>query len=171
MFFNAIHWNPSEGFDLGIITLHYYSIMFLIAFGLGWYIMKGIYTREGIPIEKLDSLFIYTVLATLIGARLGHVIFYDWDYFQHHLLEIFLPVRFEPKLEFTGYRGLASHGAAIGIIIAMYLYRRNVLDKPVLWILDRIVIPVASGGIFVRIGNFFNSEIIGKPTHSNYGVI
>lgn len=171
MLFNAITWNPSEGLDLGIITLHYYSLMFLIAFGLGWYIMKSIYTRENIPIEKLDSLFIYTVLATLIGARLGHVIFYDWAYFQDHLLEIFLPVRFEPEFEFTGFRGLASHGAAIGIIIAMYLYRRRVLDKPVLWILDRIVIPVASGGIFVRIGNFMNSEIIGKPTNSDYGVI
>lgn len=171
MLFNAIRWNPSEGLDLGFFTLHYYSLMFLIAFGLGWYIMKSIYVREKIDIEKLDSLFIYTVLATLIGARLGHVIFYDWDYFSHHLLEIFLPVRFEPKFEFTGFRGLASHGAAIGIIIAMYLYSKRVLQKPVLWILDRIVIPVACGAIFVRIGNFINSEIIGKPTHSDYGVI
>lgn len=171
MLINAIHWNPSEGLDLGIFTLHYYSLMFLIAFTLGWYIMKSIYTREGIEIEKLDSLFIYTVLATLIGARLGHVIFYDWEYFQNHLLEIFLPVRFEPEFEFTGFRGLASHGAAIGIIVAMYLYAKRILQKPVLWILDRIVIPVASGAIFVRIGNFINSEIIGKPTNSDYGVI
>ncbi len=171
MLFNAIVWNPSEGIDLGILTLHYYSLMFLIAFGLGWYIMKSIYLKEGISEEKLDPLFIYMVLATLIGARLGHVIFYDWDYFQNHLLEIFLPVRFEPEFEFTGFRGLASHGAAIGIIIAMYLYRKNVLDKSTLWILDRIVIPVASGGVFIRIGNFMNSEIIGKPTNTDYGVI
>jgi prolipoprotein diacylglyceryl transferase len=171
MLLNAIRWNPSEGLELGFFTLHYYSVMFLIAFTLGWYIMKSIYTREGIAIEKLDSLFIYTVLATLIGARLGHVIFYDWEYFQHHLLEIFLPVRFQPEFEFTGFRGLASHGAAIGIIIAMYLYAKRVLQKPVLWILDRIVIPVACGAIFVRIGNFINSEIIGKPTNSDYGVI
>lgn len=171
MLFNAIVWNPSEGLDLGFFTLHYYSLMFLIAFGLGWYIMKSIYVKEGIEIEKLDSLFIYTVLATLIGARLGHVIFYDWDYFQHNILEIFLPVRFSPEFEFTGFRGLASHGAAIGIIVAMYLYRKKVLNKPVLWILDRIVIPVASGAIFIRIGNFINSEIIGKPTNSDYGVI
>jgi len=171
LLFSAIRWNPSEGLDLGFFTLHYYSLMFLIAFSLGWYVMKSIYTREGISIEKLDSLFIYTVLATLIGARLGHVIFYDWEYFQNHLLEIFLPVRFEPEFEFTGFRGLASHGAAIGIIVAMYLYAKRVLQKPVLWILDRIVIPVASGAIFVRIGNFINSEIIGKPTNSDYGVI
>lgn len=171
MIINAIRWNPSEGLDLGILTIHYYSLMFLIAFGLGWYIMKSIFTRENIAIEKLDSLFIYTVIATLIGARLGHVIFYDWDYFQNHLLEIFLPVRFEPEFEFTGFRGLASHGAALGIIFAMYLYSKRILKKPVLWILDRIVIPVASGAIFVRLGNFINSEIVGKPTNSDYGVI
>lgn len=171
MHFMKIYWNPSEGIDLGFLTLHYYSLMFVVAFTIGWYLMKRIYEREGVSLEKLDSLFIYTVLATLIGARLGHVIFYDWDYFQNHLLEIFLPVRFEPEFEFTGFRGLASHGAAIGIITAMYLYCRNVLHKPVLWILDRIVIPVACGGIFVRIGNFMNSEIIGKPTQSDFGVV
>lgn len=171
MFFNQINWNAPDGIDLGILTIHYYSLMFVIAFTLGWYLMKSIFNRENIPLEKLDSLFVYTVIATLVGARLGHVFFYDWDYFQDHLLEIFLPVRFEPEFEFTGFRGLASHGAAIGIIVAMYLYRKNVLDKPVLWILDRIVIPVASGGIFVRIGNFMNSEIIGKPTNSDFGVI
>src|SRR5690606_17249112 len=150
MLFNKIYWNPSEGIDLGFFVIHYYSLMFVVAFTLGWYLMKSIYEREGVSLEKLDSLFIYTVLATLIGARLGHVIFYDCDYFQHNLLEIFLPVRFEPEFEFTGFRGLASHGAAIGIIIAMYMYCRNVLHKPVLWVLDRIVIPVACGGIFVR---------------------
>lgn len=171
MLFNQIYWNPPEGIDLGFFTIHFYSLMFVVAFTIGWYLMKSIYEREGVSLEKLDSLFIYTVLATLIGARLGHVIFYDWDYFQNHLLEIFLPVRFEPEFQFTGFRGLASHGAAIGIITAMYLYCRNVLDRPVLWVLDRIVIPVACGGIFVRIGNFMNSEIIGKPTGSDWGVV
>ena len=171
MFFNMIYWNPSEGIDLGFFVIHYYSLMFVVAFTLGWYLMKHIYEREGVSMEKLDSLFIYMVFSILIGARLGHVIFYDWDYFQHHLLEIFLPVRFEPEFQFTGFRGLASHGAAIGVIIAMFLYSRKVLNKPILWVLDRIVIPVASGGIFVRIGNFMNSEIIGKPTNSDYGVV
>lgn len=171
MLFNVFYWEPSEGIDLGFFTIHYYSLMFVIAFILGWYLMKNIFKREGISLEKLDSLFIYMVLAILIGARLGHVIFYDWDYFQHHLLEIFLPVRFEPEFEFTGFRGLASHGAAIGVIVAMYWYSKKVIQKPVLWILDRVVIPVASGGIFVRIGNFMNSEIIGKPTNSDYGVV
>jgi prolipoprotein diacylglyceryl transferase len=150
--------------------IRYYSLMFVIAFGLGWYIMKHIFVREGETIEKLDSLFIWTVVATLAGARLGHVFFYDWEYFRNNLLEIFLPVRFEPSFHFTGFTGLASHGAAISIIVAMYFYSKNILQKPQLWILDRIVIPVASGAIFVRIGNFFNSEIIGKETTSTFGI-
>ena len=167
---SALVWNPSEGIDLGFFMIRYYSLMFVIAFGLGWYIMKHIFVREGETIEKLDSLFIWTVLATLAGARLGHVFFYDWEYFRNNLLEIFLPVKFEPSFHFTGFQGLASHGAAIGIILAMYFYSKNILQRPQLWILDRIVIPVASGAIFVRIGNFFNSEIIGKETSSSFGI-
>lgn len=132
--------------------------------------MKHIFVREGETIEKLDSLFIWMVLATLAGARLGHVLFYDWEYFRNNLLEIFLPVRFEPSFHFTGFTGLASHGAAIGIILAMYFYSKNILQKPQLWILDRIVVPIASGAIFVRIGNFFNSEIIGEATSSSFGI-
>ena len=165
-----IVWNPSEGIDLGFFMIRFYSLMFVIAFGLGWYIMKNIFEREGESIEKLDSLFIWSVLATLIGARLGHVLFYDWEYFRNHLLEIFLPVRFSPTFEFTGFQGLASHGAAISIIIAMYYFSKKILKRPMLWVLDRIVIPVASGAIFVRLGNFFNSEIIGKETTSPFGI-
>jgi prolipoprotein diacylglyceryl transferase len=166
----SIVWNPSEGIDLGFFMIRYYSLMFVIAFGLGWYIMKHIFVREGETIEKLDSLFIWMVVATLAGARLGHVFFYDWEYFRNNLLEIFLPVRFEPSFHFTGFTGLASHGATISIIVAMYFYSKNILHKPQLWILDRIVIPSASGAIFVRIGNFFNSEIIGKETNSTFGI-
>ena len=166
----SIVWNPLEGIDLGFFMIRYYSLMFVIAFGLGWYIMKHIFVREGETIEKLDSLFIWTVVATLAGARLGHVFFYDWEYFRNNLLEIFLPVRFEPSFHFTGFTGLASHGAAISIIVAMYFYSKKILQKPQLWILDRIVIPVASGAIFVRIGNFFNSEIIGQETTSSFGI-
>lgn len=165
-----IVWNPSEGIDLGFFVIRYYSLMFVIAFGLGWYIMKNIFERENESIDKLDSLFIWTVLATLIGARLGHVFFYDWEYYRNHLMEIILPFRFNPNFEFTGYQGLASHGAAISIIIAMYFYSKNILKRPQLWILDRVVIPVASGAIFVRIGNFFNSEIIGHETTSPFGI-
>ncbi|MDM1044814.1 prolipoprotein diacylglyceryl transferase [Myroides sp. 1354] len=167
---NTMIWNPSEGFDLGFMQLRYYSLMFVVAFGLGWFVMKKIYDREGLSVDKLDKLFIYTVLATLIGARLGHVFFYDWDYFKNHLLEIILPVRFSPKFEIVGFSGLASHGAAIGIIVTMYYYSKNVIQKPILWILDRVVIPVTLGGIFVRLGNFFNSEIVGHETTSALGI-
>ncbi|RAV29816.1 prolipoprotein diacylglyceryl transferase [Sinomicrobium soli] len=171
MHFLSIHWNPSEGIDLGFFMLRYYSLMFVVAFVLGWFVMKKIYDREGLTVKELDPLFIYTVLATLIGARLGHFLFYEPEMFIKDPLHIFLPVEFSPKFRIVGFRGLASHGAAIGIIIAMFYYSRKIIHKPILWILDRIVLPVSLGGIFVRIGNFMNSEIIGKPTNSDYGVI
>lgn len=160
----SIIWNPSEGIGIGSFMLRYYSLMFVVAFGLGWVIMKKIYDREGESAEMLDKIFIYTFLATLIGARLGHVFFYDWDYFKNHPEEILLPFKFRPEFEFTGFTGLASHGAAIGIILAMVYYSKKIIHRPLLWVLDRVVIPVTSGGIFVRLGNFFNSEIIGNET-------
>ncbi len=163
-------WNPSEGFDLGFFKLRYYSLMFVVAFGLGWYIMKKIYDREGESQDNLDKLFIYTIFATLLGARLGHVFFYDWEYYKNHLSEILLPVRFSPKFEIVGFSGLASHGAAIAIILVMLYYSRKVIHKPLLWILDRIVLPVTIGGMFVRFGNFFNSEIVGYETQSAFGI-
>jgi prolipoprotein diacylglyceryl transferase len=162
-------WNPTEGIDLGFFMIRFYSLMFVIAFGLGWYITKKIFDREGEPVEKLDSLFIYTIFATLLGARLGHVFFYDWNYYKDNLAEILLPFRFDP-FEFTGFSGLASHGAAIAIIITMYFFSKKIMQRPILWVLDRIVIPVASGAIFVRLGNFFNSEIIGHETTSPLGI-
>ena len=157
-------WNPSEGISIGFFTIRFYSLMFVIAFGLGWYIMKNIFEKENEPIEKLDTLFIWTVIATLLGARLGHVFFYDWAYYRNNPAEILLPFRFSPKFEFTGFQGLASHGAAVAIIITMYFYSKKVIKRPILWVLDRVVIPVACGAVFVRIGNFFNSEIYGHIT-------
>lgn len=162
--FLSIVWNQPDGFSLGPINLHYYSLGFVVAFGLGWVIMKKIFDREGEPVEKLDKLFIYTLLATLLGARLGHVFFYDWPYFSQHPEEILLPFRFRPEFEFTGFAGLASHGAAIAIILTMIWYSKKVIHRPILWVLDRVVIPVTCGGIFVRLGNFFNSEILGRAT-------
>ncbi len=171
MILSKLVWNPVEGIDLGFFVIRFYSLMFVVAFSLGWYLMKRIYIRENISMEKLDSIFIYAVVATLVGARLGHVFFYDWDYYKNNLLEIILPFKFKPEFEFIGFQGLASHGAAIGIIIAMYYYSKKVVHKHILWILDRIVVPVAFGGIFVRLGNFFNSEIIGKESgDSAFGV-
>lgn len=166
-----IVWNPSKGIDLGFFMLHYYSMMWIVAFILGFYIMKRIYKNENQTDESLDSLFIYSVIGIMLGARLGHVIFYQPELFKDDFFSIFLPFKFKGGFEFTGFQGLASHGAAIAMIISMYLYNKKVLHKSVLWILDRVVLPVASGAVFVRLGNFINSEIVGKPTGSNYGVI
>lgn len=165
-----IIWNPSEGIDLGFFMIRFYSLMFVVAFALGWYIMKKIFERENEPIDKLDSLFIWTALSTLIGARLGHVIFYQTELFTEDPLSIFLPFQTKPHFEFTGFSGLASHGAAIAIILSMIYFSKKVMKRPLLWVLDRVAIPVASGAIFVRLGNFFNSEIIGNTTTSPFGI-
>lgn len=168
----GIVWNPSEGIDLGFFMVRYYSLMFVIAFGLGWYIMKHIFQNENESIEKLDALFIWTVIATLLGARLGHVLFYQPELFSQDPISVFLPFKTQPTFQFTGFSGLASHGAAIAIIIFMYYFSKKVMKRPLLWVLDRVVIPVASGAIFVRLGNFFNSEIYGHTTSGEnfYGV-
>lgn len=171
MFLLKFDWNPVSGIDIiGNFKIHFYSVMWIIAFLLGWQIMKRIFIREKVKLEYLDPLFLYTVLATLIGARLGHVLFYQAELIKEDFFSIFLPFSFKNGIEFTGFQGLASHGAAIGIITGMYLYRRKYKYKTLMWILDRIVIPVASGAIFIRIGNFINSEIIGKITDSPLGV-
>ncbi|MEO8933039.1 MAG: prolipoprotein diacylglyceryl transferase [Xanthomarina sp.] len=171
MFLLKFDWNPISGINIiGSFKLHFYSMMWIVAFLLGWYIMKRIFIKEKIKIDYLDPLFIYTVFATMLGARLGHVIFYQSELITQDFFSIFLPVRFYPEFEFTGFQGLASHGAAIGIIIGMYLYRKKYKYKSLMWILDRVVIPVASGAIFIRLGNFINSEIIGKVTDSVFGV-
>ena len=162
-------WNPNQVLlDLHFIQIRYYSLMFVIAFSLGFYITKKIFLAENKPLEKLDTLVIYVAIATLLGARLGHVFFYDWDYFKLHPLEIILPFRFSPSFEVTGFAGLASHGAAVGIIIAMLLYIRKYPDMKLSWVLDRIVIAITIGGMFVRFGNFMNSEIVGKVVDKSF---
>jgi phosphatidylglycerol---prolipoprotein diacylglyceryl transferase len=171
MYLLKFDWNPITGIDIiGNFKLHFYSLMWVLAFVIGWYIMKRIFTKEKISLEFLDPLFIYTVLATMIGARLGHVLFYQSELISEDFFSIFLPFSFKGGIQFTGFQGLASHGAAIGIIIGMYLYRKKYNYKSLLWILDRVVISVASGAVFIRIGNFINSEIIGKVTDSSFGV-
>ncbi len=170
MFALKFTWNPVSGLDLGFLTVHFYSLMFVVAFSLGFYLMKKMFNREEIALEKLDSLFIYAVVSILLGARLGHVFFYQTELLWEDPLSVILPFSFVPEFKFTGFRGLASHGAAIATIFGMYLYNKKILKKSVLWILDRVVIPVASGAIFVRIGNFLNSEMVGKVTDSSIGI-
>tara|TARA_B100000780_G_scaffold19318_1_gene12500 strand:- start:3104 stop:3955 length:852 start_codon:yes stop_codon:yes gene_type:complete len=181
MNFIAITWDPSLGIDLGFFTIRWYSLMFVAAFIMGLHLMKKIFTEEKISLEKLDTLFMYTFISMLVGMRLGEVFFYSWDYYKNNLLEIILPIKraagesaifgLIEGWKFTGYTGFASHGAAIAIIITMYWYSKKHLQKPLLFILDRMAIVSALGAAFVRLGNFFNSEIYGKPTGSNFGVI
>ncbi len=181
MNFLSVVWDPSLGIDLGFFVVRWYSLMFVITFVLGLRLMKKIFIEDQIPVEKLDALFMYTFISMLVGMRLGDVFFYSWDYYQNHLLEIILPFKENPNSsalfglikgwEFTGFTGFASHGAAIGIIAALYFYSRKVLNKPFLFILDRMGIMVALAGFFIRLGNFFNSEIYGKKTESSFGVI
>ena len=171
MHFLSFTWNPSEGIDLGFFTIRYYSLMFVIAFTLGWYLMKRIFINEKEDLKKLDKLFIYSVVSILAGARLGHVLFYQSELLTQDPLSVFLPIQTVPEFKFTGFAGLASHGATIGALIAMYLFSKKIMKKPLLWVLDRVVIPISSGAVFVRIGNFLNSEIIGNPTNSEYGVV
>ena len=142
--------------------------------------MNSFFIKEKVDQKYLDPMLLYMVISTFLGARLGEVFFYNWGYFQNHLIEILLPIQESSNgsilglidgYEFVGFRGLASHGAAIGIAIGLILFQRKYKFKSVLWIFDRLTMPVAIGGAFVRIGNFFNSEIVGKYTNSSYGVI
>lgn len=171
MYALEIVWDPIKYIDLGFFKLHFYSLMWICAFVIGFYIIKRIFKNEGQSEESLDSLFIYSVLGIMLGARLGHVIFYQTELITEDFFSVFLPFKFKGGFEFTGFQGLASHGAAIAMIISMYLYNKKVLHKTVLWILDRVVIPVALGAVFVRIGNFINSEIIGDFTNADSGVV
>ena len=168
-----IEWAPNEKiFSFGPIAIHWYSMMFLLAFYIGFQILKKIYIKEKKNVALLDPFLVHMVIGTIIGARLGEVFFYNWEYFQNNLLEIFLPIKLNDSgVNFIGFRGLSSHGATVGIIISIFIYKIRYKYDSVLWIFDRLVIAVAIGGMFVRIGNFINSEIVGKFTNSDFGVV
>lgn len=160
-----ISWNINpEIFRVGGFALRYYSVMFLFAFLFSYLLLSAIYKRENVSVALLNKLSIFIFIGTIAGARLGHTLFYEFGYYKEHLLEIILPFRItNGKFELTGYQGLASHGGAIGIIVAVALYCRK-YKQSFLWIMDRLVIVVALSAFFIRVGNLFNSEIIGQPT-------
>lgn len=173
-------YGGSEGIDLGFLTLHYYSLMWIVAFVLGWFIMAKIFKIDGASKELLDPLFLYTFVGAIAGARLGEYVFYDPMAFIERPLEVFLPIIYSPgdswlflqDYKFVGFMGLASHGAAVGLLIAMYLFtRKHLKGKSMLWIVDRLAIVVPIGGAFIRVGNFINSEIVGKPTDVAWAVL
>lgn len=154
-------WNVDPTLvEIGPLSIRWYGLLFALAFFAGFSIIQWMLKREEKPQKWMDSLFIVVMIGTILGARLGHVFFYQWDYYQDNLGEILMIWK----------GGLASHGAAIGIIIALYYWSRKTSKHSVLWILDRIVIVVALSGLFIRGGNFMNHEIVGKPTQTEYGV-
>ena len=169
---NYIIWNGNpEIFSYGSFSLRWYGLFFALGFLISQQFMYYFYKKEGKPEKDVDTLTIYMVVATIIGARLGHVIFYQPEIITENPLSIFLPFEFSP-FRFTGLQGLASHGAAIGILFALWLYSRK--KKPgqtFLQVVDRIVIVVALTGALIRLGNYFNSEIIGLPTTKSWGVV
>lgn len=150
-----IYWDVDpEILRVGAFAIRWYGVLFATAFFVGYLLMKRFLQDAKRDPALLDSLTLYVILGTVIGARLGHVLFYDPDFYFAHPVEIF-------KI-WKG--GLASHGGAIGIVIALWLFTRKYRQVSFLWLVDRIAIPAALGGAFIRIGNLFNSEIIGKPT-------
>ncbi|HNY44044.1 MAG: prolipoprotein diacylglyceryl transferase [Bacteroidota bacterium] len=171
-YFNYIIWDVGPILvDLGILQIRAYSLFFALGFVVSYFIIKRYYKQEGVPIRELDTLTVWVVVGGLLGARLGHCIFYDWEYYSKNLLEILLPVSFSPKFEFIGYQGLASHGGAIGIIIAILIYYRKSTKKSFFWLIDRIAVPTGFAGALIRLGNLFNSEIYGHQTDLPWGFV
>lgn len=158
----SIIWNASPDlFSIGPVTVRWYSLMFAVGFALGYWIVARMFRHEGAPERWLGILLIYLIVATVIGARLGHVFFYEWDYYSAHPGEILK----------TWQGGLASHGGAIGCIIALWLFSVIVSKKPLSWVMDKVVVPVALVAGLIRLGNLMNSEIYGHQTDLPWGFV
>lgn len=158
----SVIWNASPDMvSLGPLTIRWYGLMFAIGFLLGYVIVAKMFKHEGAPEKWLGTLLIYLIVATVVGARLGHVIFYEWDYYSRHLSEI-------PKV-WEG--GLASHGGAVACMLAVCLFSWFTAHKPISWTMDKVVIPIALVGAMIRFGNLMNSEIYGTPTDLPWGFI
>lgn len=147
--------------QIGPIAFRWYGLMFAASFMIGYYIGSKTFEHAGKPPIYADVMFMYLIVATILGARLGHVFFYDFDYYIRNLHEIL----------YFWQGGLASHGAVIGVLTALWLFNRKFPDCSFLWLTDRIALPFALGGMFVRIGNFFNSEILGRATDVPWAVV
>ena len=156
-----IHWHPSpEIFSIGAFGPRWYGVLFAIAFVVGYYLMKHIFKREGVKLDYIDNLLLYFFIGTIVGARLGHCLFYEPQFYLSHPLQIL-------KI-WEG--GLASHGAGIGLFIALGLFVHK-YKVDTLWLFDRLAIMIALSGFFIRMGNLMNSEIVGCPTTQPWGFI
>ncbi len=158
---DVIHWNVSpEIFSIGPIHVRYYGLLFATGFMLSFYIVQKFYRDAGLDPMEVDSLTVYTVIGGVVGARLGHVLFYEPGYYMANPGEILK----------VWHGGLASHGGALGVIISTWLYSKK-YKRPFLWVLDRIVVPSALTGSLIRLGNLMNSEIYGHKTSLPWGFI
>lgn len=169
----VLNWNvdPVIVWITDSFPLKYYGALLACGLLLGFYIVRNIFKNENIPLDNVDSLLIYVIVGTVLGARLGHCFFYELEYFLKHPIEILLPIeKIDGSYQFVGFRGLASHGGTIGVLFAILVYCRKYKVK-LLWILDRMAIAVPITAAFIRFGNFMNSEIYGKPTNGNWGVV
>ena len=171
-----IDWQPSpEAFALGSYSVRWYSLLWCIGLLLAYLIVQRLYKHQKIADDKFEPLFFYCFLGVLIGARLGHCIFYEPDYYLTSwkgFIEMLIPFHQMPDgtWKFTGYEGLASHGGTIGLIVAMFLYWRRMKLRP--WVvMDNIAIAVPMTACCIRLGNLMNSEIIGNPTDLPWGFI
>jgi len=152
---NGIIWDVDPVmFEIGNWSVRWYGLLFALGFVFGIIIVTRMFKHEKLNPNWIDSLFLYMVIGTVVGARLGHVFFYDWAYYKEHIGEIFK----------IWHGGLASHGAAVLIPVMLWLWSRKYSKKSVLWVIDRIVVPVGLAGALIRTGNLINSEIIGAPT-------
>lgn len=165
----SINWNVDPViFSLGSIHIRYYAVCWGLCFFVSYIIFKKIFKKENLKMDLLDKLALnYIIPLTFIGARVGHCLFYEGSYFIQHPLEIILPIH---DGKFVGYAGLASHGAALGILLGLWLFCRK-YKKSYIWSLDRIAIAVPAAGAIIRIGNLMNSEIYGHATNLPWGFV
>lgn len=168
-----LNWNvdPVIFWVTDSFPLKYYGALFAAGLLLGYYIVQTIYKRENLSLDNLDSLLLYVIVGTILGARLGHCFFYEPAYFLKHPIEILLPIqKIGGAYQFVGYQGLASHGGTIGVLTALIWYCKK-FKVNFLQLLDRMAVAVPVTGAFIRMGNFMNSEIYGKPTNGSWGVV
>ena len=159
----AIHWTVDPDIvTLGPLKLRWYGLLFISGFILGFYLTRKTFQEVKAPEPWLDSLLIYLILGTIIGARLGHVIFYDP---QHYFLEA------PEEIIMIWKGGLASHGGVVGVILGFWLFSKRISKKPFFWITDKVVMSGAFAAGFIRLGNLMNSEIVGNPTGTDFGFI
>lgn len=168
-----VNWDVSpEIFNISGFPLKYYGILFLTGLVLCYTILKNIYKKENLSTQAHEALFSYAFIGILVGARLGHCLFYDFDYYAQHPVEIFLPIQkgADGVYHFSGYAGLASHGGGIGLMIMLLIYARKFSIK-FMTVLDIIAIATPLAGAFIRLGNLMNSEIIGTPSNAPWAFI